>query len=130
LIGKEVEASDFWDFYPFHKGIFKGTIENSQHPFHFERGNYTFIREISSNPFICDIRTDTMCGDDCIKDCPHYRVKPELYQKCHFEGAIWTIVFIDGCLVHLTSLDGKQFKQNIHISTIQPIEESDGYPEE
>jgi len=72
----------------------------------------------------------TMCGDDCIEDCPHYRVKPELYQTCHYEGNIWTIVFIDGCLVHLTSLDGKQFKRNVHASLIQPIEESDGYPEE
>ena len=77
-------------------------------------------------------RLDNMLVDDrhTREDCPHYRAKPELYQTCHFQGNIWTIVFIDGCLVHLTSLDGKQFKHNVHASLIQPIEESDGFPEE
>jgi hypothetical protein len=59
------------------------------------------------------------------------QVKPYLYQRCHFAGTIWTIVYIEHGHVHLTSLDGKQTKQHIAISEIQLIDEFDDvYPEE
>jgi hypothetical protein len=55
----------------------------------------------------------------------------KLYQRCHFAGNIWTIVYINHGHVDLVSLDGKQFKPNISISQIQVIDEfKDFYPEE
>ena len=38
---------------------------------------------------------------------------------------VWTIVFIKNGQVHLTSLDGKQHKQNIDIGVITPIRLTD-----
>ncbi len=56
---------------------------------------------------------------------------PELYQRCHFCGTVWTIVYVNNGHVNLTSLDGRQFKHNISLSEIQLIDEfKDCYPEE
>ena len=49
----------------------------------------------------------------------------KLYQQCNFAGVVWTIVFIKNGQVHLTSLDGKQHKQNIDIGVITPIRLTD-----
>ena len=54
-----------------------------------------------------------------------------LYQRCHFCGIVWTIVYVNNGHVNLTSLDGRQFKQNIALSEIKVIDEfANAYPEE
>jgi len=55
----------------------------------------------------------------------------ELYDRVRFCGGVWTIVYKENGKLHLTSLDGKQHKRNIHESQVQLIDQfADCYPEE
>ena len=40
-----------------------------------------------------------------------------------FCGGVWTVVYKENGKLHLTSLDGKQHKRNIHESQVQLIDQ-------
>lgn len=62
---------------------------------------------------------------------PDNKMYPHLFQRCRHVGTDWHITFIQNGHVDLTSIDGKQKKKHIHLSTIQLIDEfSDCFPEE
>ena len=55
----------------------------------------------------------------------------EQFVKVRFQGSLWYVVFEKDGLVHLTSIDGKQFKKNIAVTEVQEIDPfTDGYPDE
>ena len=54
-----------------------------------------------------------------------------MHKKARFAGTVWWVVYEQNAHVSLTSLDGRQHKDHIHVSQIQYLDEfQDCYPEE